>query len=38
MGEDGITTNIGNYGLCIFNDYQNNNFKPFIDYRTEEYL
>ena len=38
MGEADSTTNVGNYGLSIFNYYQTNKFEPFIEDMTEEYV
>ena len=30
IGEAGSTSNIGNYGLIIFNYYQKNNYEPLL--------
>ena len=38
MGEADSTTNVGNFGLCLFNAYQNNNFKTFVEDSTEYYV
>ena len=32
------TTNVGNDGLRLFNAYQKNNFEPFVEDMTEEYV
>ena len=38
MGQADSTTNVGISGLCIFNAYHNNKFKPFLEDMTEEYV
>ena len=35
MGEDDITTNVENYGLRLFNAYQNKNLEPFLEDMTD---
>ena len=37
MGKADTTTTVGNGGIHIFNDYYNNNFKPFIEDTNEKY-
>ena len=38
IGEADIITNVGNAGLRIFNAYQKNNFEPFLEDMTEQYV
>ena len=38
MSESDSTTNVGNCGLCLFNAYQKNNWKPLVEDMTEEYV
>ena len=38
MGQADSNTNPGIAGLHLFNSYQNNNFEPFLEDITEEYV
>ena len=38
IGEADINTNVGNPGMGPFNAYHQNNFKPFVEDKNEEYL
>ena len=38
MREYDSTTNVRNYGLNIFNSYNKNKRKPFVEDMTEDYL
>ena len=38
MGQADSITNVGISGLRLFNSYQKNKFKPFLEDTTEDYV